>query len=53
LSTVGQRIRRVVVEGDIHTIHSESASGVGPDDRVLPGRSDEQKVEIVRGRVEE
>jgi hypothetical protein len=53
LRVVGQRIRRVVVQGDIHTINSESASGVGPDDRVLPGRADEQKVEIVRGSVEE
>jgi hypothetical protein len=53
LRAVRQRIRRVVVEGDIHTQNIKLASGVGPDDSVLPGGADEQKVEIVREEVDE
>jgi hypothetical protein len=53
LRAVGQRIRRVVVEGDIHTQNIKFAPGVRPDDRVLPRRADEQKVQIVREKVDE
>lgn len=52
MCAVGQRIRRVVVEGDIHTQNIKLAPGVGPDDRVLPSGADEQKVEIVREEVD-
>src|SRR5437899_12040868 len=50
---VRQRGCRGVGEGEYETHSINRASGVGHDDRVLPGWANEQHVDIVRERVGE